>query len=53
MNLLEDIYKVCTVRILLHKMGEKFPIRKGARQGDAVPPKLFTASFERVFRKPG
>lgn len=43
-RLLDDIYKGCTGRKILHTKSEKFTIRKGA-------PKLFTACLENIFRK--
>lgn len=50
-TLLEDIYSECTGTLILHKKTEKFPIKKGVRQGDTISPKLFTACLEGVFRK--
>ncbi len=39
-----------TARQSLHKKSEKISIKKGARQGDKISPKLFTACLGKVFR---
>lgn len=49
-DILEDIYKVCTGRIIPHQI-ENFPIRKTIRQENTTPPKLFTDSLEEEFEK--
>ena len=35
----------------LHKESNKINIRRRVRQGDTISPKLFTAPFERIFRR--
>ena len=35
----------------LHKASEKIRIKRGVRQGDAISPKLFTATLENIFRR--
>lgn len=35
-GLLEDMCKDCADTVILHKEGEKFPIKKGIRRGDTI-----------------
>lgn len=41
--LLDNIYKGCTGRIILHNQSDRFPIRNGARMGVTTSPKPFIA----------
>src|SRR3977135_103429 len=45
-----NIYNCGTSVIRLDNERNKFPIQKGARQGDTLSPKLFNAGLEQVFR---
>ncbi|GBP43505.1 Retrovirus-related Pol polyprotein from type-1 retrotransposable element R2 [Eumeta japonica] len=42
--------EVTKAQIRLETTGEEFPIERGIRQGDAVSPKLFSATLEMVIR---
>ena len=50
-NILKHTYQNATSFIRLHKDSDPFKLEKGARQGDCISPKLFTACLEQVFRK--
>lgn len=48
-KVLEDVYRGNTATIELHEM-QKISVRNGARQGDIISYKLFTAFSEEVFK---
>ena len=51
-NMLQNIWSQATSRIHIDKLvSDEFPINRGARQGDLLSPKLFTAVMEAVFKK--
>lgn len=50
-DLLTNTYNNGYAEIRLERVSRKFPIRRGARQGDTISPKLFNAGLEEVFRK--
>nr|XP_049701309.1 LINE-1 retrotransposable element ORF2 protein [Helicoverpa armigera] len=50
-NIIKNIYLNCEAKIQLETLGEKFSIKRGARQGDPLSPKLFSAVLEGIFRK--
>ena len=50
-ELLKEIYTKSSMAVHLHKETNKIYIRRGARQGDTILPKLFTAALESVFRR--
>ena len=35
----------------MHKETEKIEIKRGVRQGDTIPPKLFTVTLDSIFRR--
>ncbi|KAG1652893.1 putative uncharacterized transposon-derived protein F52C9.6 [Nymphon striatum] len=48
--MLDQIFGLGTSNIKLHTNTNKIKLEKGARQGDSISPKLFTACLENVFR---
>lgn len=50
-RIIRNIYKNMTAKIRTEKIGDKFSIKKGVRQGDPLSPKLFSATLESVFRQ--
>ena len=50
-EILKDIYTDSSVTVHLHKESEKIRIKRGVRQGDTISPKLFTATWESIFRR--
>ena len=46
MNILQNIYSEATSVPGLHKDSEKFKLGRGARQGDNIPPKLYTSCLQ-------
>ena len=50
-SILEDTYTGATARVHIDsQVSEEIPILRGMRQGDPISPKLFTATFEVVFK---
>ena len=50
-EILKYIYTDSSVIVHLHKESEKIRIKRGVRLGDTISPKLFTATFESIFRR--
>ena len=46
MNILRNLYNKAPLLLSLHKDSEKFKLRRGARQGDNISPKLFTSCLQ-------
>ena len=46
---LAEIQNVASTVAMLHTESNKIPIRKGARQGGTISPKLFTVTLEDLF----
>ena len=50
-TILEDTYTGATARVHMDSQAsEEIPILRGVRQGDPISPKLFTATFQEVFK---
>ncbi|VDO18177.1 unnamed protein product [Brugia timori] len=50
-KILRNIYKIAEGRVKTDKVGQKFRIKKGVKQGDPLSPNLFNCILESVFRK--
>lgn len=50
-NIIKNIYAKATRSIKLKSISEKINVERGIRQGDTLPPKLFTLTFENIFIK--
>ena len=48
-KILENICKENVAIVKLHMVGHETPIQKGVRQGDTIPPKLFTEVLKEFF----
>lgn len=49
-HILSKIYKKSTAQIKTDKIGTKFKVERGVRQGDPISPILFSATLEQIFR---
>ena len=50
-EILKYLYTDSSVAVHLQKQSEKIRIQRGVRQGDNIPPKLFTATLESICRR--
>lgn len=50
-NIIHNIYQNATFQARLHELTNTMRTRRGFRQRNAVPPKLFTLSLENIFKE--